>query len=84
MKFVLVQIQKLLHQGRGEEEKMGWCKRNFFKTLGCIEKFFGREGGIYKIFQNWGGCKTLFYHLMIFFLNKNTNFCWKIAKIFKS
>ncbi len=29
------------------------CKRNFFKTLGCIEKFFGREGDIYKIFKSW-------------------------------
>jgi hypothetical protein len=34
-------------QGCGEEKKMAGCKRNFFKTLECIEKFFGREGDIY-------------------------------------
>jgi hypothetical protein len=29
-------------------------KRNFFKTVGCIEKVFEREGGIYKIFKSCG------------------------------
>ena len=48
------------YQGCGEEKKMGGCKRNFFKTLGCIEKFFGREGDIYKIFKSWGGAKPYF------------------------
>jgi len=39
---------------------------------------------IFTKFLKVGGCKTLFFHLMIFFLNKNTDFCWEIAKIFKS
>jgi hypothetical protein len=38
---------------------------------------------IFTKFLKVGGCKTLFFHLMIFFLNKNTDFCWEIAKIFK-
>jgi hypothetical protein len=44
-----------MNPGMWRREKYGGCKRNFFKTLGCIEKFFGREGDVYKIFKSWGG-----------------------------
>jgi hypothetical protein len=46
---------------------MGRCKRNFFKALGCIEKFFGREGDIYKIFKNWGVQNLIFPSDDLFF-----------------
>ena len=46
---------------------MGGCKRNFFKTLGCIEKFFGREGDIYKIFKSWGVQNLIFPSDDLFF-----------------
>ena len=62
----------------------GGSAREFYQNFRCIEKFFGREEGIYKIFKSWGGCKILFFHLVIFFLNKNTDFRWEKAKIFKS
>jgi hypothetical protein len=39
---------------------------------------------VFTKFLKVGGCKTLFFHLMIFFLNKNTDFCWEIVKIIKS
>jgi hypothetical protein len=62
--------------GRGMQEK-------FFQNNRCAEKFFGLEEGIYKTFKSWGGVHSLIFHLMIFFLNKNTDFCWEKAKIFK-
>jgi hypothetical protein len=66
-----------------KRKKMGGCKRNFFKTLGCIEKFFGHKGDIYKIFKSWR-VQNLIFPSDDLFLNKNTDFCWEIAKICKS
>jgi len=31
-----------------------------------------------------GGCRTLFFHLTIFFFNKNTDFCWEIENFLKA
>jgi hypothetical protein len=70
-------LSRRAHSGMWRREKNGVCKRNFFKTLGCIEKFFGREGDIYKIFKSWGGCVPRtpwsphpwahFFHLFFFY-----------------
>ncbi len=61
MKMINVRILSPVIAGMWRREKNGGCKRNFFKTLGCIEKFFGREGDIYKIFKSCGGVQNLIF-----------------------
>ena len=73
-RVVIISYKKNMSSHITSPELRNVAKRNFFKTLGCTEKCFGREGGIYKIFKSWGECKTLFFHLMIFFLNKNETY----------
>ena len=53
------------------------------KNRGVQEKFFGREG-VFTKFLKVGGVQNLIFPSDDLFLNKNTDFCWEIAKIFKS
>ena len=81
--FSLLTIDNFEPGMYGEEKKMGRCKRIFFKILGVLRNFLDVKKVFTKLLKVGGGCKTLFFHLMIFFLNKNTDFCWEKAKIFK-
>jgi hypothetical protein len=63
-------------------EKDGGVQENFFRILGVLRNFLDVKKVFTKLLKV-GGCIALFFHLMIFFLNKNTDFCWEKAKIFK-
>ncbi len=69
--------------GMWRREKNGGARENFSKLYGVLRNFLDVKE-IFTRFLKVGGCKTLVFCLMIFFLNKNTDFCWEISKIFKS
>jgi hypothetical protein len=71
-------------QGCGEEKKMGGggCKRIFFKILGVLRNFLDVKKVFTKLLKV-GGVHCLIFPSDDLFLNKNTDFCWKKAKIFK-